>query len=109
MKMIRLKDKFRKLYSIRKNGKTIFQLEDCGDYIRLYPLKFKSYRNDKGSSQSKMLFIRLGGIPNEASSFNGRTSDFDSDNGGSTPSLAANKPFSYNGPVNDRRRTGNDN
>jgi len=47
IKLKRLKDKYIKLYSLKSNNKTILQIEDMGDYIRIYNINHPCYRCDE--------------------------------------------------------------
>lgn len=46
LKFRKIRDKHLRLYSLRKGNKTIFQVEDCGNYIRIYPINYHTFRCD---------------------------------------------------------------
>jgi len=47
LKLRKHRDKYVKLYSLKKGNKTIFQIEDGGDYIRIYPIYYPCLRCSK--------------------------------------------------------------
>jgi len=40
LKLKKYRSKYVKLYSLKKGNKTIFQIEDMGDYVRIYPIYY---------------------------------------------------------------------
>lgn len=45
IRLYKLQDKYKgvKSYSLKKNGKTLFQIADTGEYVRFYPVDYKMY------------------------------------------------------------------